>query len=267
MALVKCRECLKKISTTATVCPHCGAPGYVNPSSPPPLAPKPTPRWQVVTIAIGAVTAMTLLYVMPRWEAHARREAAAQSAAAAEQRNQQLRQQRVEQFSRLRDALRAEAEKDLAARRHHEVIGDLQRWDLEMDADTRKLYQVALDATAAERKAKEEKELAARLEAERVQQEAQAKITAAAQAQDRRIGKEPVASAWDGHYYEVERYLEKHLNDPDSLDWEGCTKAAPTQKGWVTRCEYRAKNGFGALIKQNTIFLIKHGQVIEAGNL
>lgn len=30
MALVKCRECPKKISNTAETCPHCGAPGYAS---------------------------------------------------------------------------------------------------------------------------------------------------------------------------------------------------------------------------------------------
>lgn len=81
------------------------------------------------------------------------------------------------------------------------------------------------------------------------------------------IGPEPKASAWDGVYYAVKRHMDTHAHDPKSVKWEGCTQIQRTELGWATRCDYRARNGFGALIKQKTVFVIRNDTVIAAENI
>lgn len=81
------------------------------------------------------------------------------------------------------------------------------------------------------------------------------------------IGPEPKASAWDGVYYAVKRHMDTYAHDPESVKWEGCTQIQHTALGWATRCDYRARNGFGALIKQKTLFLIRNDIVVDTGNI
>ena len=78
-----------------------------------------------------------------------------------------------------------------------------------------------------------------------------------------KFGKPPIQSAWDGSYYEVERYLKKVMNDPDSLKMDGCTKVYYTEKGWLVGCDYRGRNAFGGMIRQSNWFTIVHGQVVK----
>lgn len=81
------------------------------------------------------------------------------------------------------------------------------------------------------------------------------------------IGDEPKASAWDGVYYAVERHLKAAAHDPGSIKWEGCTKVIRSEIGWATRCDYRARNGFGALMKYKTLFIIRNDTVVAAENI
>ena len=78
-----------------------------------------------------------------------------------------------------------------------------------------------------------------------------------------KFGAAPTQSAWDGSYYEVERYLERVANDPDSIDIDGCTKVYHTESGWLVGCDYRGRNAFGGMIRQSNWFTIIHGQVIQ----
>lgn len=81
------------------------------------------------------------------------------------------------------------------------------------------------------------------------------------------IGPEPEASGWDGVYYAVERHLKAAAHDPGSIKWEGCTKVIRSEIGWATRCDYRARNGFGALMKYKTLFIIRNDTVVAAENI
>ena len=81
------------------------------------------------------------------------------------------------------------------------------------------------------------------------------------------IGPEPKASAWDGVYYAVKRHMDTHAHDPKSVKWEGCTQIQRTELGWATRCDYRARNGFGALVKQKTVFVIRNDTVVATENI
>jgi hypothetical protein len=109
-------------------------------------------------------------------------------------------------------------------------------------------------AEVAEREEKRRAERAAK-KAEKEERVRQAKA-AAEELVRAYCGPEPERSAWDGTYEGVERYFKKIANDPDSVDFAGCTpmvlKGPP--KCWVTVCNVRAKNGFGAKILRALAF-------------
>lgn len=54
-----------------------------------------------------------------------------------------------------------------------------------------------------------------------------------------------VNSPWDGSVWQVERYLERALKDPDSFEAIEWGKVVKTKDGYQVRCLYRAKNSFG----------------------
>lgn len=67
----------------------------------------------------------------------------------------------------------------------------------------------------------------------------------------------------------VEKYLEKKLDDPDSLQWDddACTPptaAKPAQLCWTSVCRFRAKNKFGALVRQRVQFWFTEREVLLA---
>lgn len=72
-------------------------------------------------------------------------------------------------------------------------------------------------------------------------------------------------SAWDSSVWQVEKYLEKNLNDPKSyegIEWSEVTKTG--SDGFMVRHKYRAKNSFGGYVIANQVFhLDSEGNVIE----
>lgn len=80
----------------------------------------------------------------------------------------------------------------------------------------------------------------------------------------RLYGIRPVRSSLDGSYPEVEAFLRRNMNDPSSLKFVGCTDAKLDQPldGWITHCEYRGKNAFGALVLNRSSFLIRGGRAL-----
>lgn len=107
-----------------------------------------------------------------------------------------------------------------------------------------------------------------RVEAERLaeQQRAAEQAKAIEQRLLDRIGKKPVASAWDGSYPVIEAYLRNLAHDPDSIDVQECSPAVDTPSGWLVRCIYRGKNAFGALIRKEQVFTIRFGEVVSVVN-
>jgi len=70
-------------------------------------------------------------------------------------------------------------------------------------------------------------------------------------------------SAWDGSVWQVKRYLEGNLKDPDSfnaIEWSEVIKTP--SGGYVVRCKYRAKNSYGGFIVSNQLFSLD-----AAGNI
>jgi hypothetical protein len=78
-----------------------------------------------------------------------------------------------------------------------------------------------------------------------------------------KFGNPPVASAWDGSYLAVNRYLDRVANDPDSIEIDECTEVYKTDKGWLVGCNYRGRNAFGGMIRQSNWFTIVHDSVIQ----
>jgi hypothetical protein len=107
---------------------------------------------------------------------------------------------------------------------------------------------------AAEREAKRKEELAKK-KAEKAERRRQAAEAAEAAARAY-CGSQPDRSAWDGTYDGLPRFFERSAHDPDSVDFDGCTpiklKGAPTC--WVTICNVRAKNAFGAKVLSTYAF-------------
>jgi hypothetical protein len=84
--------------------------------------------------------------------------------------------------------------------------------------------------------------------------------------QERRIarfGAQPVPSAWDGSYREVEKYLDVVARDPESVKVEGCTDVKVSPDGWLVGCNWRGRNGFGGMDRQANWFTIKGGRVVQ----
>ena len=59
-----------------------------------------------------------------------------------------------------------------------------------------------------------------------------------------------------GRYIAAAAYLRRVAHDPSSIEFIGCTDAVLTKKCWKTKCSYRAKNAFGALIVDTSTFYI-----------
>lgn len=63
-------------------------------------------------------------------------------------------------------------------------------------------------------------------------------------------------------YPVITNYLEDILNDPDSLEMGECSDVYKGQYGWLVSCSFRAKNGFGALVKSEKWFVITQDRVL-----
>lgn len=63
-------------------------------------------------------------------------------------------------------------------------------------------------------------------------------------------GEQPVLGPWDGELVGSENYLRRSAHDPDSIDVERCTPPVLVNRVqcWVTRCQVRGRNAFGAQV-------------------
>jgi hypothetical protein len=62
-------------------------------------------------------------------------------------------------------------------------------------------------------------------------------------------GPKPSCGGWDGECIGLERAVKETANDPDSIDVEACSDPRLTREHcWVTTCNVRGRNAFGALI-------------------
>lgn len=78
-----------------------------------------------------------------------------------------------------------------------------------------------------------------------------------------RIGKMPPAG-WGGVPFAVERIVKKSAHDPDSIDFDRCSKPRFSDNGWSVTCTYRGNNAFGGKVLEKKKFTIRHNAVISA---
>jgi len=105
----------------------------------------------------------------------------------------------------------------------------------------RKKTQVAASKAGIAGVVAAEKKRAAAEEAARVAEQAYAKL----------CGEAPSISSWDGAWTGLESTIKESANDPSSIDVSNCTQPILTKdKCWLSTCNVRGKNGFGALILQ-----------------
>jgi hypothetical protein len=70
-------------------------------------------------------------------------------------------------------------------------------------------------------------------------------------------GRKPVCGGWDGECTGLEAHVRQTANDPDSIDVERCTDPVLTEaRCWMTQCDVRGKNAFGALVLQRQTFMM-----------
>ena len=81
-----------------------------------------------------------------------------------------------------------------------------------------------------------------------------------------KVGPEPKASAWDGSVLCVKNYLKSAAHDPESLKFDTWFKPmlVETESGpaWRVKVIYRAKNSFGATVKEVGYGFVRHGSVV-----
>ena len=74
-----------------------------------------------------------------------------------------------------------------------------------------------------------------------------------------------VQSSWDDSVPQVKEYLKTHANDPSSLSYIKWQLNRYSTERWKVDVDYRAKNGFGALVLCHGIFYLdNNGNVVEA---
>lgn len=77
-------------------------------------------------------------------------------------------------------------------------------------------------------------------------------------------GDPPTRSSWDGEVLEVTFAVKKVAHDPDSIEVESCTPPVLSKKDcWVTTCNVRGKNAFGALVLNQKTFSVSKLGVSE----
>lgn len=79
-----------------------------------------------------------------------------------------------------------------------------------------------------------------------------------------KFGEPPQKSAWDGSVSCVKRHLKVAVDDPDSLKFDFWSDVSYNDNdGWIVKCEFQAKNAFGAYVRDSKWFIIQHGHVVE----
>lgn len=86
-------------------------------------------------------------------------------------------------------------------------------------------------------------------------------------ARAQRCGPTPVLGVWDGELIGSESFLQRGAHDPGSIDVEHCTRPQLTNRCWVSTCDVRGRNAFGALVLNEYEFIIAHRQIISARRL
>lgn len=142
---------------------------------------------------------------------------------------------------------------------HADIIDILEPWKAHLDGDLKAAYEGSLPHYAQSKRERDEDK--AKFGVDRNAVPPPPPVVKRAPVKPS-IGDKPKKSGWDGSYFEVQRYLETILHDPDSLELLPCGDPIETEIGWLVRCPYRARNAFGGKVLETSVFLILNGRVI-----
>lgn len=75
----------------------------------------------------------------------------------------------------------------------------------------------------------------------------------------------PLVGGFDGELVGAERFVARAAHDPDSVDVENCTPPVLTTDAcWISVCDVRAKNAFGALVLNRYRFSVGRAGILGA---
>jgi len=91
----------------------------------------------------------------------------------------------------------------------------------------------------------------------------EARKAAKNKALEKRCGPKPKVSPFDGSLIAVKNYMKENAHDPDSVEVKKCTEPRMTDACWVSACDVRAKNAFGAKVLNRMRFTIERWPDLE----
>lgn len=255
MSLVKCKECGHEISKNAKTCPNCGA---INKKERKPLG-----------CLSGLILFVVIIYAAGQFGEHT-----------AEKVKSAKDQENAKHFAENKQSILQNIHSLIKDEKYEQALQQIQKYSLANDTDLTTLRKDAkekqllaivkpLPASMINDNLKYYKELL-ELRPENSTYKAkvslyQKKVDAQISARDARIkkyGDPPTPDGWSGGFLEVNRYLERTAHDPDSIDIVSCSEVYHNNTyGWLVRCTYRGKNGFGAVVRNTNWFSIYKGIV------
>lgn len=171
------------------------------------------------------------------------------------QREEAKRQELIIQEERQREIIAIESQTDFFNRHKDDILNEIKNLQKE------KKYYQAIDNINLYIQTQDVDLLVLKKEIEVVYNEIKKQEAIQRRIEDTFYGPIPVASAWDGTYSAVEDYLERAVRDPDSLKIEGCSDVSKLEAGWAVSCSYRARNGFGGMVRETKMFIIRQNKV------
>lgn len=260
MSLIKCKECGDQVSKKAKTCPHCGAE----------LKKERKNIGWLSAIIIIVVFAWLIGYLTESYETY--NEAAQQK---------KTNQKNLAYFSQNRESILSSIKKQIDQGQYKSALIQINTYKISGDPELTKYFNIArekllLNELKALPAAMTKENLDRYQELLRIdpnnekyknkvayyQKKIDAKKTEAA-ARVSRLGEKPTLSYLDGSYLEVKKYLNKVAHDPDSIEFENCSKIYYMENGWLVRCTFRGKNSLGAMVSNTHWFRIRHGSVVQ----
>ena len=288
--LIKCAGCGAEISKKAKTCPHCGEP-----------VPKETSLMTWLVLILFVIVLISNMSPdssssSSSTSSAAKQENIAQQQRAKEQKIQQEKAKNTKYFSQSKEAILKDIDLKIQNKKYNDVLRITTKYPSMkgQDENISKIHTevVALIAKAKkEKQSKHKKEILKKLKTipsseyaknkqlyqtllsyEPNNKKYKAKVKFYGEklkkeeekeaAREAFFGKPPVQSAWDGSYYVVENYLERVAKDPDSVKISSCTKVMRSKNGWLVRCTWRGRNGFGGMNVETNWFTIRQDVVV-----
>ena len=274
MALKKCKECGKEISSKAPNCPNCGAPVKKQKSRVGCLG----------TIVIAFVGLMIIGYIIQSCEDSSKKREARKQAAIAEQkakevvdRKAELAKKNLDYFEKNKSAIITEITNYYNKGDYQKAVSEAKKYIKSNDTELKEIYGKAKSILDELNRKKREKEILAILKKVPASQfetnknffhqllqlypdntnykkkyeyytaKFEEKLKNERIAIERQKNIKMQFSSWDGSHRNLERYIKKIMNDPKSYDHVNTTY---WDKGdyLIVKTTFRGKNAFGGVV-------------------